>query len=146
MATHRDEVRADRSELYRAVADVGVNMEAERSKINSNQRTIAYDASKLLNDPTPRTTREQIQVDNPPTGAFNGSNTQFDLSAPVIGENIVVVWHDSTNNIQWVLTKGNANPPATHEFYFNRDNPDLIVVGNPPAVSDGLVAIYRVQR
>jgi len=146
MPTHRDQVRAARSEAYRAAAEVGINMEAERAKIGSNQRTLAYDAVKLLNDPTPRVTRDQQQVDDPPTGAFNGFNTLFDLSAPVIGENITVIWHDATGGAQWVLTKGNANPPATHEFFFDSDNPTVIVVGNPPGVSDGLVAVFRVQR
>lgn len=146
MVTHRDIVRANRHNDYQAAAEVGINMDAERSKIGSNQRTLAYDAVKLLNDPTPRTTREQLQVDNPPTGAFNGSNTLFNLSAPVLGENIVVVWHDSTNGVQWVLTKGNANPPATHEFFFDRNEPDLIVVGDAPAAGDGLVVVYKVER
>ncbi len=146
MATSRDVVRAARHEDYQAAAEVGIDMEAERSKIGSNQRTLAYDAVKLLNDPTPRTTREQLQVDDPPAGAFNGSNTQFQLSAPVIGENIVVIWHDSASTTQWVLTKGNANPPATHEFFFDRNTPDEIIVGDAPLTTDSLVAVYKTER
>lgn len=146
MATHRETVRANRHELLRRAADQGINMEPERSKIGSTPRTISYDAAKLINDPTPRVTREQLQVDDPVEGAFNGSNTQFQLSAPVLGENIVVIWFDASSPMMWVLTKGNANPPATHEFFFDRNNPTEIVVGNAPAPADGLVAIFKVER
>lgn len=146
MATHRDNVRAARSDAYRAAAEVGITMEAERGKLGSDQRTLAYDAVKLLNDPTPRTTRNQLQVDNPPAGTFNSSNTQFDLSASVVGENIIVVWHDTVQNVQWVLSKGNANPPATHEFFFDRNDPKLIIVGNAPSPADGLVVVFKVER
>lgn len=146
MATHRDEVRAHRNEINNAAKELGIDMDAERSKTGSNERTLAYEAQKLINTQTPRRTREQQQVDNPPNGAFNGSNTQFNLSAPVVGENIAVIWHDSVNNIQWVLVKGNANPPATHEFFFDRNSPSLIIVGDAPAAGDGLVAVYQVER
>lgn len=132
--------------MYRKAAGVGVDMEAERSKPGSNPRTLAYDAIKLVNDPTPRTTREQLQVDDPPTGAFNGGNTIFALSCAVLGENISVIWHDTVNSTQWVLTKGNANPPATHEFFFDRNDPFTIIVGDPPVVGDNLVAVYKTQR
>lgn len=144
--THRDEVRAERNAINNVAKELGINMDAERSKTGANERTLAYEAQKLINTQTPRTTREQQQTDAPPSGAFNGSNTQFALSAPVVGHNITVVWHDSVTNSQWVLVKGNANPPATHEFYFDPAEPDQIVVGDPPFPGDGLVVVYRVER
>lgn len=146
MATHRDEVRAARSEAYRKAAELGIDMEPERAKINSNQRTLAYDAIKLVNDPTPRLSRESLQVDDPPSGAFNGSNTQFGLSEPVVGENIVVIWVDASSGTKWTLVKGNANPPAIHEFFFDRNDPTQFVMNPAPAPSDALVAVYKVKR
>jgi len=144
--THRDDVRAARSELNRRAKELGIDMDSERSKTGQNERTLAYEAQKLINTQTPRRTTMQQQVDNPPDGAFNGANTQFALSAPVVGHNISVIWHDSQANVQWVLTKGNANPPATHEFFFDPNDPDQIVVGDPPVGGDGLVAVYKVER
>ena len=144
--TYRDDVRADRAEAFRRAAEAGISMEPERSKDGTDPRTLAYDALKLLNDPAPREDREQLQVDNPPAGAFNGANTIFQLTERVSGENIVLIWHDSAGNTQWVLRKGNANPPATHEFFFDRNNSNSVIVGDPPLASDGLVAVYKVAR
>lgn len=146
MATHRDEVRAARNTLNQRAKELGVDMEAERSKTDQNERTLTFEALKLINSQTPRINREKQQIDNPPSGAFNGGNTAFALTAAVVGENITVVWHDRVNNIQWVLTKSNANPPATHEFFFDNSDPSNIVVGDPPNPGDGLVAVYMVKR
>lgn len=144
--THRDEVRAARNTINNKGKQLGIDMEAERSKAGANERTITYETQKLINTQIPRRTREQLQVDDPPNGAFNGVNTSFALSAPALGENIVVIWHDSANITQWVLEKSNANPPGNHAFFFDQDTPDQIVVGNAPAAADNLVAVYKVER
>lgn len=144
--THRDDVRASRSAIYRKAQAAGIDMDSERSKIGSNQRSLAFEAGKLLNDQTPRVTREQQQVDDPPLGAFNGVNTTFILSQPVVGFDISVIWGDTATPQTIPLVRSSANPPATHEFFFDINNPTVIVVGNPPLVADRLIAIYKVQR
>jgi len=146
MATHRDEVRAARSAVNRRAQELGINMDAERRKPGSNQRMLTHDALKLINDITPRTTREQQQVDDPPAGAFNGVNTTYTLSAPCVGANIDVIWGDMNAPRQLVLVKSSANPPAAGEFFFDLNAPTVIVLGTPPQNGDSLVAVFRVER
>ena len=144
--THRDDVRAERTRLNNEGKELGIDMEAERSKQGANERTLTFETVKLINSATPRVNRERQQVDDPPEGAFNSANTSFQLSQEPAGENIVLIWHDSTTNVQWVLTRTNATGPATHEFYYNSIDPLHIIVGDPPAAGDSLVAVYVVQR
>lgn len=141
----RDDVRAERAIVNERLKELNVDMESERSKPGSDTRTLTYDGLKLINDDTPRVTRTRIRFDDPPAGAFNGVNTQFDLTDAVVGDNIVVVWHDSVLNQKWVLAKSNANPPLNHEFFFDNATPTIIIVGNPPTSGDGLVATYVVK-
>lgn len=146
MPTHRDTVRSNRSEKFRRAQDLGIDLDAERSKTGSTQRSMAFEAGKLINDPTPRQTRERLQIDDPPTGAFNGVNTTFTLSAPVVGGNIGVTWGDSTTPQTLPLVKTNTNPPASGEFFFDINVPTIIIVGNPPQPADRLVATFVVKR
>lgn len=142
----RDEVRAERALINERLVELGVTMDAERSKDGMDPRKLAVDGLKLINDGTPRFDSRQVIFDDPPLGAFNSSNVDFQLSGRVQGLNIVVIWHDSTNNEKWVLTRSGSNPPLNHEFFFDRAVPTEIAVGNPPAPGDGLVAVFLVQR
>lgn len=146
MPTHRDEVRAARHEAYKVAKALGIDMTAERSKIGSDQRTLTHDALKLINDQTPRTNREQLTTDDPPTGAFDGANTIFILSSPVDGENIAVIWGDSSTPQTIPLTKGNANPPAVNSFFFDTNDPTVIIVNPPPQAADRLIAVFKAKR
>lgn len=144
--SRRDEVRAERTIINDRLKELGVSMDAERSKSGTNPRTLAVEGLKLINDATPRFDSRQIQVDDPPAGAFNGVNTEFQLSDRVQGLNIAVIWHDQQSNQKWVLTRSSANPPLNREFFYDRSVPTEIVVGNPPNAGDGLVAVFLVQR
>lgn len=147
MPTHRDEVRAARGVVNRRASSLGINMDAERSKIGSNQRSLTFEAAKLINDQTPRTDREQLQVDDPPpVGAFDGVNTTFQLSEPVDGDSIVVIWGDTSIPDTIPLVKTRKNPPDNHSFFFDPNDPTVIVVGNPPLATDRLIAIYKAKR
>lgn len=146
MATHRDEVRAARHEINDVGKRHGINMDSERAKTGQNERTLMYETTKLINTQTPRADREQLELDDPPpTGAFDGVNQTFTLSAPVKGLNIRVIWVDSANNIGWPLVRTDSNTPGNHEFFFDPSNPTVIIVGNPPLVSDRLMAVFLVQ-
>lgn len=146
MATHRDEVRASRGVLNRKGQQLGIKVDAERSKIGSNQRTLAFDTLKLINDQTPRVTRESQQVDDPPAGVFDGLNTTFVLSEPVVGINISVIWGDTATPQTIPLTRTDTNPPPINSFFFDVSDPTVIIVGNPPLPADRLIAVYRVER
>lgn len=146
MATHRDEVRAARGVVNRKASELGINMDAERSKIGSNQRSLTFEAAKLINDQTPRTNREQLQIDDPPTGAFDGVNTSFILSEAVDGDSITVIWGDTSVPDTIPLVKTRKNPPDNHSFFFDPNFPTVIVVGNPPTATDRLIAVYKAKR
>lgn len=144
--THRDEVRAARHEINKVGVEHGIDMASERAKTGANERTLVFETTKLINTQTPRVDREQQQLDDPPpTGAFDGVNQTFTLSAPVKGLNIHVIWHDSANNTSWPLVRTDSNTPGNHEFFFDRSTPTIIIVGNPPLVEDRLMAVYSVQ-
>src|SRR5712672_4446663 len=140
MANHRDEVRTARKLLNQKGTKLGITMESERTQPDSTQRTLSFQTLKLINDQTPRTNREQLQLDDPPAGAFNGGNTAFTLSRPVTGLNIHVIWGDSATPQTLPLTKSNTNPPVSGEFFFDPGDPIHIVVGNPPLATDRLIA------
>lgn len=141
----RDDVRGQRAQINARLKELDIDMEAERSKPGSNARTLTFDGLKLINDTTPRVRNFRLQVDDPPEGALNGSNTEFTLSDDVNGSNIYVIWHDSVLNQKWVLIRGNANPPLNHEFFFDNAFPRTIIVGNPPTSGDGLTAVFMVK-
>lgn len=143
MATHRDEVRASRQEVFRKLDSLGGNLDAERRRGTANQRLLAHGALKLINDGTSRTNNQQLVRDDPPGGAFNGVNVTFALSEPVAGLNIEVIWGDTTNNITIPLERTTVNPPGSHEFFYDPANPTEIIVGNPPAPADRLIAIFK---
>lgn len=143
--THRDEVRAARHEVNRVGKTQGIKMDYERSKIGSNQRSLTFELGKLINDQTPRVDREQLTIDDPPTGAFDGANTTFVLSAPVVGENIAVIFGDTTTPQTIPLVKGNKNPPGLNSFFFDQSTPTVIVVNPPPQPADRLIAVYKVE-
>jgi hypothetical protein len=145
VATHRDEVRANRQALFRKAREVGIDVDAERRRVGANQRTLAFEAGKLLNDGAPRTTSEQLRIDNPPAGMFDGANTTFVLSAPALGANITVIWGDMTTPQTVVLAKVASNPPPINSFFFDINFPTSIIVGNAPKPGDALVAVYRVK-
>lgn len=142
----RDEVRNRRSKINARLKELGVDMTAERAKSGTNTRNYVVAGMKLINDGTPRHDSRQLQVDDPPDGAFNGANTSFQLSDKVKGINIVVVWHNHATNEKWVLTRSTASPPLHREFFFDRSNPTEIEVGDAPNAGDGLTAIYMVER
>jgi len=143
---HRDEVRTARRILNNKATTLGITMDSERQQPGANQCTLSFQALKLVNDATPRADREQLQLDDPPAGAFNGGNTAFTLSRPVTGLNIHVIWGDSATPQTLPLIKSNTNPPTTGEFFFDPGDPTHIVVGNPPLATDRLIAIYRVDQ
>lgn len=142
----RDEVREERRAINDRIRELGISMDDERSKDGTTPRTLAVEGLKLINDATPRFDSRQLHVDDPPSGAFNGVNAEFQLSGRVYGLNIAVIWHDQQNNQKWVLTRSSANPPLNREFFFDRSVPTEIVVGNPPNPGDGLVAVFVVLR
>lgn len=146
MANHRDDVRTARKVLNQKGIKLGLVLDSERQKPGSNQRTLTFETLKLINDQTPRINTEQLQVDDPPGGAFNGGNTSFALTRPVAGLNIVVIWGDSATPQTLPLVKSNTNPPASGQFFFDPSVPTQIVVGNPPLASDRLIAVYRVNQ
>lgn len=121
-------------------------MDPERAKIGSNQRSLTYEAAKLINDQTPRTDREQLQIDDPPNGAFDGVNTTFNLTAPVVGENIAVIFGDASVPQTIPLVKSSANPPATNSFFFDINTPTVIITNPAPEPEDRLIAVYLVER
>ena len=143
---HRDEVRTARKLLNQKGTKLGIVMDSERQQPGANQRTLSFSTLKLINDQTPRTDREQLQLDDPPAGAFNGGNTAFTLSRPVTGLNIHVIWGDSATPQTLPLVKSNTNPPAAGEFFFDPNDPTHITVGTPPQPTDRLVAVYRVDQ
>lgn len=146
MGNQRDDTRTARQIANRKGVKLGITMDSERSQPGANPRTLTYSTLKLINDATPRTNREQLQLDDPPGGAFNGGNTAFTLTRPVTGLNIHVVWGDSATPKTIPLIKSNTNPPASGEFFFDPNDPTHIVVGNPPLAADRLIAIYRVDQ
>lgn len=146
MATHRDIVRANRGILYRKGITLGITMDSERQQPKADQRTLSFQALKLINDQTPRTTREALVVDNPPDGAFNGVNTTFTLSRAVAGLNIAVIWGDNASPKTLLLVRSTESPPAAGEFFFDPTTPTQIVVGNPPLAGDALIAVYKVDQ
>ena len=147
MSTIRDATRAARTDLFNTAAEVGINMEAERSKTGSDQQVLMYEAGKLLNSSTPRIDREQLVVESPPlVGTFDGGNDAFTLAQAVKGLNIGVTWGSTAENTTWPLTRTNANPPGNHSFFFDPATPTQIVVGNPPLAVDRLIVTYLVER
>ncbi len=145
MTTHRDEVRTNRQQLFKKAAVSGIDVDSERRRSGANQRMLAFEAGKLLNDGAPRVTRETLRVDNPPAGTFDGANTTFVLSGEVAGANIAVIWGDMQTPQTVVLAKVSANPPPINSFFFDPSNPTAIVVGNAPKPGDALIAVYRVK-
>lgn len=143
--SHRDDVRAARNELNKRTRALGIVMEAERARVGANARTLGFESLKRMNDDTARTNREVLVTDDPPAGIFDSANTIFTLSAPVDGENIRVVFGDASVPQTIPLVKGNQNPPPSGSFYFSTLDPTQIVVGDPPAPEDRLIAIFKVR-
>jgi hypothetical protein len=130
--------------VFRRLTTVGGRLDAERQREGANQRTLASAATKLINDLAPQPNREKIRIERP-IGTFDGGNVTFSLSCPVTGQNIIVIWGDTVNNITVPLTRGNTNPPAAGGFFFDPSFPTGIVVGNPPNAADALFAIFDIE-
>lgn len=145
--SQRDDIRAERNEINNRAQTLGINMDGERSKTDSDARTLLVEAVKLINDSTPRTTRVIMTTDDPPaTGAFDGVNTVFGLTSSCLGDQIVVIWGSTAANTTNPLVKTRNPSPGNLEFYFDPVNPQAIVVGNPPLAGDRLIIVYRVER
>ena len=144
--TQRDDVRTARQTAFNRLKELGGNIDDERKRGARTQRDLATAAKTLINDQSPSTTREHIQIDDPVGGTFNSVNTTFSLTHPVVGQNVHVVHGVALTGITTHLIKGDANPPPAGHFFFDINNPDQIIVGTPPAPSDALMAIYIVVR
>lgn len=140
----RGRVRSSRSRVFRRLTKVGGRLDEERQRQDANQRTLAIAATKLINDLAPRPNREKIRVETP-MGVFDGANTSFTLSVPVTGQNIIVIWGDTSVPRTIPLTRGNSNPPANEAFFFDPNFPTAIVVGNPPQAADALLAVFDIE-
>ena len=53
MSTARDNLRAARGKVLRRAKALGINLDAERQKPGSNQRSLAHAAKRLMSDPVP---------------------------------------------------------------------------------------------
>lgn len=141
--SHRDDVRAIRQQVARAAQAVGIDLDAERKRTGGNPRSFTISAQKLMNDGTPRTTREDLVVDQPVAGTYDGANTAFTLSDVTAGQNVVLIWHDNTVPRVVVMKRTNASPPANECFFFDINDPTHIIVNPAPAAADALIAVFK---
>jgi len=142
MSTPRERIRDARQRIYNKAKAYGIDIDAERQRQSHTERSLALKTKSLINDQAPTLTRERLVIDDPPLGVMDGANTTYTLSNTPTGENIAVIHHRTGSNTAIRLERSNANPPPTESFYWNRDNPFLLIVGDPPAAGDALFAIY----
>lgn len=141
--TPREHVRVQRHKVFRRGIEAGIDLESERRKDGANQRTLALATKKLINDPVPRASREQLRREVP-SGAINGVNTAYTFSDPVAGLNIEVAWMRSSVPDLVPLVRSTGTPPAVGEFYFDPTAPTQFTVGTAPEAGDALLVFYLV--
>jgi hypothetical protein len=144
MATARENLINARNKVFLRHRGQGGDLQAERTKPGSNQRSLAHAALRLGNESVPSVTAEDLQYDWPPAGAFDSANKTFVGRTPVQGLNIVVVLqHGGTTT---PLIRSDAPSPATGEFYFSMNAPTVIVLGDAPDPGDTIVMVYKPKR
>ena len=144
MATAKENLINARNKVFLRHKAFGGNLEAERTKPDSNQRSLAHAALRLSNESVPSVTNEDLQFDWPPSGAFNSANKTFVGRTPVQGLNIVVVL--GRGGTTTPLIRSDSPNPATGEFYFSTSAPTVIVLGDAPDPGDTIVMVYKPKR
>jgi len=146
MPTPRESVRARRNVVYNRAKEVGIDLSDERSRSGSNQRALALAAKKLINEGAPRQDAGRLTVDDPPTGAFDGANTTYNLSGSVAGHQLAVIWGDVAGARTLALARSTDNPPPADAFFFDFNVPDTVIVGTPPQGADALIVVYQSRE
>lgn len=146
MATHREDVRAERNATIVEAKKVGVDLREERRKYGTNQRGLVVAAQKLINEGAPRQDEDVLTFDNPPAGALDGANTTFTLTGQVAGQAVGVVWGDIAGARTIPLARSDDNPPSADSFFFSFDTPATIIVGTAPQAVDALIVVYRSRK
>lgn len=143
MSTARDALRAARNKKLRKATEMGIDLEPERQKPGSNARSLAVAAGRMINDSVPRVTEEGLVVDAPPAGAFDGVNTTFVLSDAVRGNNVVVLYGKQGDGTFRVVTRTTNPTPDPLYFFFDLQNPSVIVLGTAPAAVDMIIVVFK---
>lgn len=146
MSTHRQDVRdAEAARLKRAV-DKGITVDNLRKEDRTSQG-MQEQISTFINEAIPRGgSRQRLVCENPPSGAIDGSNTDFTLEDEVLFNDlqVVLVVQNGVTGVPNRLDRTTSPAPAGGRFYF--DGINLLRLGDIPQPGDGLFVTYATKR
>lgn len=144
MTTIRQSVRAARAARNKRAADKGVSLDNLKRENRSTQ-TLLKDVTMLTNESIPRTgNRQRLAQEDPPSGAFDGVNTDYILAERVLNNDLRVNHMKVSGPSAIRLDRTTSTAPAAGQFYF--DGVSLVRVGEAPQPTDNLVVTYATER
>lgn len=142
----RQEIRDAQAARNARSAAKGITIDNIKKEDRTNQGMLEQ-LSTLGNESIPRPgSRQRLVVENPPSGAIDGTNTDFTLQDEVLFNDlqVVLVTQNGVTGVPNRLDRTSSSAPAGGRFYF--DGVHFLRLGDTPQPGDGLFVTYATKR